>query len=268
MEGTYRVPNSAYRRGAIATAKMLLHREGNQTALVLAILIALTASFLPAVLIEWPVSFLLDWEAIFASNSTLYTVLILAQDLLVLVFSFFTALPLYIGVYRMAVLMSKGKHPGAMEIFYYFSEGKLYARVLGILFRFAWRILLVYLFVPILMPYILVLDMPGIFQFLCLIALAVFIAFLTLVFVSFSGGNVTFAVVDDAMPLRMCAKRARAMSRGKRGSHLLFSLSWLWRMLLGLASIGTVLFIYTMPLALLANANYVGRCVESNGETL
>ncbi len=255
------------RRSALVSGKALLHREGNGTTLILAILISAVASFLPTMLIAWPLTFLLDWDGIYNISILLYDLLILMEMGTLFAALFFTATPIYLGLYRMAVRMSREEDTSVTDVFYYFSSGKLYARALGILWLTVLRMYPAYMALSFfLQNFIQNFQMQGsAYQFLMQLATVAGLALLSCFLLAFSGGFVTVALAREDFTLRACRTVAKAVSKGKRKSHFLFLLLLLWRMFLALLPAGIVLIVYTLPFSLLANANYVGRCLEADG---
>ncbi len=255
------------RRGALSSGKAFLHREGNGTTLILAILICAVASLLPSVVIARPLIVLIDWDALYYSSPFWYNALTVLEIFAMYVALFFTAIPIYLGLYRMAVRMSREESTSLIDVFYFFSSGKRYKRALGILWITVLRMCPVYFaLVYFLQMFIAELDLGlPMYQFAVSFGIVVMLALLSCFLLAFSGGFVTVALVREDFTLRACRTVARTMSKGKKKSHFLFLLSLLWRMFLALLPAGVVLIIYTLPLALLANANYVGRCLEADG---
>ena len=253
--------NGAFcRKKALPTARALLSRDGNRTMLILSILICAVASFLPTLVISWPLTYLLDWESMYYDTPLMYTVLYYLEWLVRFVFFFLTATPLYLGLYRMAVRMSREESVRPLDVFYYFGGKVLYRRALLILLRTACFVLPVYGALKVLSGAFGVEN--GVIFIALSVALLAVVSFVCLVVSSFTGGYITLAILREDAPLSECVALARELSRGRTWSNVLFLLSLVWRLLLSLLSVGVVLLLHTLPVSLLASANYVGRLAE------
>lgn len=260
MNGLARLHDELCRKKAIPTARALLSRDGNRTVLILSVLICAVASFLPTLVISWPLTYLIDWETLYREDLVLYAILYYAEWLVYLAFFFLTAPPLYLGLYRMAVRMSREESTEILDVFHYFSSRELYRRALLIILRTACFVL------PVCLAGLLLgstLGMEGglIFTVLSLCLLVVVFLLCLLIF-SLSGGYVTLAVLRENAPLSECRAMAREISRGRGITNVTFLLSLTWRILLSLLTVGVVLLIHTLPMSILASANYVGRLSE------
>lgn len=261
LNGLERLHAELCRKKAIPTARVLLSREGNRTMLILSVLICAVASFLPTLVITWPLTYLIDWETLYEGNMLLYSVLYYAEWLVHLAFFFLTAPPLYLGLYRMAVRMSREESVGILDVFRYFSSKALYRRAIAIVLRTACFVLPVY-FAGLLAVSTLGMEDGALLTALSLCLLAV--VFLLCLFIfSLSGGYVTLAVLREDAPLSECRAMAREISRGRAWTNVIFLLSLSWRILLSLLTVGVVLLVHTLPMSMLASANYVGRQSEA-----
>lgn len=260
MNGLERLHADLCRKKAIPTARALLSRDGNRTVLILSVLICAVASLLPTLVITWPLTYLIDWEALYGENLMLYAVLYYAERLVYLAFFFLTAPPLYLGLYRMAVRMSHEESTNILDVFHYFSSRALYRRAITIVLRTACFVL------PVCLAGLLVGSTLGMEDGLILTALSfcllVIVFLLCLLIFSLSGGYITLAVLRENAPLSECRTMAREISRGRAWTSVIFLLSLTWRSLLSLLTVGVVLLIHTLPMSILASANYVGRLSE------
>lgn len=247
------------RKKAIPTARALLLSGGNRTLLILSILICAVASLLPTVVISWPLTYLLDWEGMYYGNPVLYAVLYYLEWLVCLVFFFFTAAPVCFGLYRMAVRMSREEEAQLLDVFYYFSSRKLYGRAIKLVFWTACFVIPVYGAGALAVHAFQTEN--GVLLVLSLLLLGV-VFLLSLLLFSLEGGYLTLSVIREDAPLGECRALAREVSRGKAWENVLFLLSLLWRLCLSLLSVGVVLLLHTLPVSLLASANYVGRLAE------
>ena len=255
MEFT-RTTNAEARRGALVTARALLGQNGNRLRLVLAICICCAASLLPTLLISWPFSVLLDWETLLNENGALVVLLYMVEAPLRAAFFFFLVIPLYLGGFRMAVRMSRQEMTEIYDVFYYFAGKALYLRGIKIISRAFWSLLPLYLFCSVYqMFYRPQLVWTGVIVLLLLL--------LYLVIASFSGGFVLLSTLKETTPVGECMRMAKLISRGRRWSNLLLSLSFFWRLALSLIPAGVLLLIHTLPLCLLASANYTLRRIEA-----
>lgn len=260
MNGSGRENAAFCRKKALPTARALLSRDGNRTTLILSILICAVASFLPTLVISWPLTYLLDWEGMYYDTPLLYTVLYYLEWLIGFVFFFLTATPLYLGIYRMAVQMSREEAVHLLDVFYYFGSKRLYRRALLILLRTACFLL------PVCGAIQALADAVGIENGMLVVVLSllllVAVFFICLVIFSCTGGYITLSILRENAPLSECAALARELSRGRMWGNVLFLLPLVWRLLLSLLSVGVVLLLHTLPVSLLASANYVGRLAE------
>ena len=261
LNGLERLRDESYRKKAIPTARALLSRDGNRTVLILSVLICAVASFLPTLVITWPLTYLVDWETLYGANLVLYAVLYYAEWIVYLAFFFFTAPPLYLGLYRTAVRMSREESTGVLDVFHYFSSKALYRRAMTIVFRTACFVLPVYL-AGLLVGSTLGMEDGWILTVLS-VCLLVVVFLICLLSFSLSGGYVTLAVLREDAPLSECRAMAREISRGRAWTNVIFLLSLSWRILLSLLTVGVVLLVHTLPMSMLASANYVGRQSEA-----
>ncbi len=251
------------RRGALVSAEAILNREGNRTMLVLAVILVTAASFLPTMLIGWTSTYLLDWNAM---SEGLYGFLSLAQSVLCYVVLFLTASPLYLGLYRLAVMTAREDTPPLLELFYYYADKRLYRRSLALVWRVMLRLLPLYLFfVGLLGAFTATPDAETLFGGLIVACILVPpLLWLTSLFFAPLGGLVTLAVSREDMTVRECLRMAKAISHGKKGENIKFFFSLAWRMLVSFIPVAVPLIVHTLPFALLANVNYVDRTVMAD----
>lgn len=246
---------------ALPTARALLSGKGNRVTLILSILICAVASFLSTLVVSWPLTYLLDWEGLYYGSYLIYAFLYYAELTVCLVFFFFTALPLYLGLYRMAVRMSREEPVHLLDIFYYFSGAPLYRRALVLLLR------VVGFAAPVCGASLLLssaLAAEDGAVLVVLSALLVIVVFLIcLLLFSLSGGYITIAILREDAPLSECRTLTKKISGGKAWGNVAFLLSLTWRLLLSLLPAGVLLLVHTLPMSMLASANYIGRLAES-----
>ena len=245
---------------ALPTARALLLERGNRVTLILSILICAVASFSAVPVVSWPLTYLLDWESLYYNSYSLYAFLYYVEMAACFLCFFFTAFPLYLGLYRMAVRMSREESVHLLDTFYYFSSASLYRRALMILLRMVGFAAPVYGAGLLLSSALMVEDSAGLVLFSACLLLVVFL--LCILLFSLWGGYTTLAILKENAPLAECRAMARELSRGRMWGSAAFLLSLSWRLLLSLLPAGVLFLVHTMPMSLLASANYVGRLSE------
>lgn len=253
MELSIRETPRERRRAARACAKQVLDTGNHRVALVLAGIACATVSFL---------SFFTVWIASLA----LYAMPIgeklgegsfaswLVMHLLILLVFWLLAMPLWFGMYRMAIRMVDGDAVDGATFFHYVASAGAYRRAL----RLSARLILRWL--PAFVGFLVMLaffdyDLIGA---LLVVAFAITV-FLSLLFVGKLGGFWTLALEDDATMTRHARKLAIRFSSGERMCNLRFSLDTAWRCLLSLLLAGIPLMLHTLPASMLAAVCYAKR---------
>lgn len=234
---------------ARACALAVLRQEKNRLALVVAALACLTASFV-CYFIVWAVSLALYGIAGEQASFLVW----FASEILLLVLIWLLAMPLWLGMYRMAHRMVHGERADTEVFLAYIGSASMYGRALGISRRLFVRWLPVwvgYLAFRLFFSY----DSVGVLLVLFMAVSAV----LSVTFVSGLCGFVTLAVADDAIGLANAKGRAQEFLSGERMRVLRYDLRMLIRLILSLIPVGVPFLLQTLPLSMLCAAAYSER---------
>ncbi len=244
---------SERKKTARACALGVLHAGENRLALVLAGIASAVVSFV-ARFVTWALSLAL-YEMPFGEALEPYSFLVwLGSQLLTLALFWLFAMPLWLGMYYMAIRMTDGYSVGAEDFFRYIGDSGLYARALGISARLILRwfpALVGFLFMQLCFDF----DFIG-FLLVCFFAITLV---LSILFASGLGGLVTAALSDDSLEIDKAKKIAAASLGGERMCVFRFHLGMACRMLLSLLPAGVVLMLHTLPMSMLSAVCYARR---------
>lgn len=238
------------RKKAACESAMAVFRKGqNRLALLVAALACLTVSFV-CYFIIWASSFI--FYDLMGEQASLLVWFDLELFMLVLVW--LLAMPLWLGMYRMAHSMIHGETMVIENFFAYISSASMYGRALGISFRLFVRWLPAwcgYLALRLFFDY----DSVG-------VLLVIFMVITVILSVTLSVGLcgfVTVAVADDGLGLAKAKERAQGLLLGERMHVLCYDLLMLVRLVLSLIPVGVPFLLQTLPLSMLCAAAYQER---------
>jgi ABC-type protease/lipase transport system fused ATPase/permease subunit len=250
---------SERRRAAQACARQVLNTGNNRVTLVIAGIACAAVSFL---------SFFTVWSASLA----LYAMPIgeklgegslaswLVMHLLVLVVFWLLAMPLWFGMYRMAIRMVDGDAVDGATFFHYVSSVGAYRRALRLSARMILRWLPAFVGFLVMLAFFSY-DLIGVFL---VVAFAITVL-LSLLWIGKLGGLWTLALEDDRVMTKHAEKLAIRRSSGERMCNLGFGLDMAWRILLSLLFVGLPLMLHTLPMVMLSSACYAKRMVAGDG---
>jgi hypothetical protein len=176
------------------------------------------------------------------------------MHLVMLLLFWLLAMPLWLGMYRMAIDMVDGNDGESKTFFRYVDSAESYGRALGI------SACLILRWLPAFVGYLVMRaffanDLVG-YLLILLFALTVI---LSLLWVGALGGFVTLALTNDELSLGRTRRFAAAILEGERMCDFAFHLGMAWRMLVSLAFAGIPLLLHTLPQTMLSAVCYVRR---------
>lgn len=238
------------RKKAAYESAMAVFRKGqNRLALLVAALACLAVSFV-CYYIVWAAS-LIFYDLMGDQISFLVW---FGLELFMLVLIWLLAMPLWLGMYRMAHRMMHGETMVTENFLAYIRSASMYRRAIGI----SWRLLVRWL--PVWGGYLafrLFFDYDRIGVLLVIfMAIAVF---LSLTLASGLCGFATVAVADDGLGLAEAKERAQGLLLGERMHVLCYDLLMLVRLVLSLIPVGVPFLLQTLPLSMLCAAAYQER---------
>lgn len=231
----------------------MLHSSDNRLVLVLAGIASAFVSFVSYFAV-WASSLAL-YEMPFAKDLESHAFAVwFGSRLLTLALFLLFAMPLWLGMYRMAICMADGYSVGLEALFHYIRSGELYARALGISLRLLiyWLPALVGLLV---LQLLFAFDLIG-FLLVCFFAITLV---LSLLLVSSLGGFVTAALTDDSISLDLAKRTAASSMAGERMCVFRFYLGTACRILLSLLPAGVIFMLHTLPASMLSAVCYSRR---------
>lgn len=249
MELCIRETPKERKAAARESALAVLNRGQNRMSLTVAALACLTVSFVCYFAI-WAASWLFYDMAGEGASFLVW----LASEVLLLVLVWLLAMPLWLGMYRMAHRMMHGEPAGAESFFAYVGSASMYGRALGISRRLLLRWLptwVGYLAFRLFFDY----DTVGV---LLVVFMAV-AAVLSITLVSGLCGFVTMAVADDGLDLRDAVTQARDPISDERMCVIRYDLGMMLRLVLSLIPVGVPFLLHTLPLSMLCAAAYSER---------
>ena len=245
------------RTASRACARQVLGMGPNRLALVLAGIACATVSFLSFFLPQIGVSAVYQWLGKSMDEMSFGAWCLL--QLLTLFLFWILAMPLWLGMYRMAIDMMDGRANG--KAFFHYAEGvRGYGRALAISARLIPR------WLPAMVGYLVMIT----FFDLDLVGLLVVVAFaitlvLSVLWAGGLGGFVTLAVTNDEAPLYRIKKQSLRLLEGERIGDFCFHFGMVWRVLVSLAFAGLPLLLHTLPHAMLSSVCYVRRLSARDG---
>lgn len=176
------------------------------------------------------------------------------MHLLILAVFWLLAMPLWLGMYRMAIFMVDGSEVNGKTFLYYVASADSYGRALGISVRLILR------WLPAFVGYVVMrsffdYDLVGLLLVVLFVSTLVFSLFL----VGALGGFVTLAVSNDSMSMDRAKRTAAKILDGDRMCDFGFHLGMVWRILLSLLLAGVPLVLHTLPFTMLSAVCYVSR---------
>lgn len=233
-------------RTARRAARVILQSGDCRLRLVLAVIVCAAASF-AVYFCAYVISVAL-YEMSFGAEMALY--IWFSQRLLTVVFFWLFAMPLWLGMFRMASRIADEGGAFFGDLVHYISGARLYARALGMSVR------CLVCFVPAFVGY-LVLSLFFARDFVGFLVVCFFVitVLLSLVFLS---GRFGFwqAAMDERLSLKKAAALATTRMAGERMRTLGFLLSTLGRMLISLIPVGVPLMLHTLPSSMLSAICY------------
>lgn len=176
-----------------------------------------------------------------------------AAQIMLYVLVIFLAAPLYVGCFRMSLLMTYGEQVEIIDVFYTFSSAGSYFRALRLSLGVFLRIL----------PIIIALRIHAIMNYLSfwlvffdetIKAVNIFfvpVAILLVMLACFSFGSVSFAYICEDMKLCKARKYARKARRKNYGSVIAVAYTTLFKLVLSILTLGILSVVHTIPLAML-----------------
>ena len=235
-------------RAARESAMAVLRLGQNRLALLVASLVCFAASFV-CYFTVWAIS-LVCYEAI-GDRASFW--IWLAMQILVLVLVWLLAMPLWLGMYRMAHRMMHGAAAGSRELFAYVTSAAMYGRALGI----SWRLLLRW--IPAGLGYLVLQIFWDPEMSILLTVFFALTVVLSLTFVSGLGGLVTASAADDSLTLRDASDKAQELLCGERMHVLRYDIGLTCRLIVSLIPVGVPFLLQTLPHAMLCSAAYCER---------
>ncbi len=241
------------RRAARVCARQVLGIGANRLVLALAGIACATVSFL---------SFFAVWIGLMAfyalpigesaEEGTFLAWCIM--HLLILAVFWLLAMPLWLGMYRMAIRMVDGEAIDGKMFFHYVASADMYGRALGISARLILR------WLPAFVGYLVMqaffgYDLIGVL----LVLLFAITLVLSILWVGGLGGFVTVALTEDMLSLDRARKISERIMDGERMCDFGFHLGMAWRMLCSLLLVGIPLMLHTLPESMLSAVCYVRR---------
>ena len=237
------------KKAARESAMVVLRKGQNRLTLTLTALACLAVSFV-CYFIVWAGSYVF-YDSAGEGGSFLVW---LSSEVILLVLLWLLAMPLWLGMYRMAHRMMLGERADKETFFAYIGSASMYGRALGISLKLLLRWLPVwvgYLALRLVFDY----DIVGV---LLVIFMAV-TAVLSLTLVSGLCGFVTVAVADDGLGLGQAKERAQRLLLGERMQVLRYDFLMMIRLLLSLIPVGVPFLLQTLPLSMLCAVAYTER---------
>lgn len=248
-------------KAVLSMAKGLLGEAGNRVKLILGLLVAIFST-VSILLVVSAISFLVDFDALYASSiwfgALVEFALILMQFILIL---FFGA-PIYLGLYSAALKMRRGLSVDLSDFFTFFDSPSAYFRGWGIVIRVVGRAY------PFLLLYgvSVVATLTGLDVLNDLTTAATFpLAVLGLYTTGRSYPFITFALCNPDMPLGRTMKNVKAMTCKKTPAIFVFRMRLYLRFLLSLVSVGVITLMHTLPLTILATHEFSFALAREQG---
>lgn len=256
MQSSTNVNNASDRKRVLAKAKGILGAAGNRLGLIQGLL-ALALGTVSVLLIVSAVAIVIDLEGIYSAlgdQEILADVAFLLAEILLLLFLVY---PLYLGVMMMAVKMQKNETASVADLFWCFDSARAYRRGMGILFRTLLRSL----------PFWLVCGLSMAAAVLTLDSLYIAVGYVTLPLVClgiFSTARsypfVVLALGNPDVPLGDVMRMALRSTKRRFWSIFVFRMQRFAYFVISLVSIGVITLLHTLPMNMIATAEY-GRAL-------
>ena len=239
------------RHAARACARQVLATGANRLILVLSGIASAVVSFLSYYAVWFG---MMAFHTLPGGESTDTFLAWLVMHLLILVLLWLLAMPLWLGMYRLAIRMVDGETVDGREFFYYVTSAARYGRALGISAQLIVR------WLPAFLGYIVMQaffdhDLIG----LLLVLMFVITILLSLLLVGGLGGFVTMVLTEEHLSQDRAKRLAARILDGERMCDFGFHMDMAWRMLVSLALAGVPLLLPTLPASMLSAACYARR---------
>lgn len=244
---------------SLAKARAVLNEGNHRLVLIVGILTCIVATVAVAMIVSaFDVAF--DFVSLMGEPMA-----VICMSLSQSVLCFFLVYPLYLGLFRMALGMSRGEPVDVAQLFGFYSSFRMLWRAWRIQLRILWNSF------PLLL--ISASSYVSLFSEIELIATVVLpvlglVEPLLLFWGLYSSSRIfpfaMLALKEPALPLREAMKRAKTATRGRAFAVCAMRIRLIWRFLLSLLSIGVVTLLHVLPLTLLAYSEYSTELTKDN----